>query len=213
VSRSGEPPLHALKDRGIEYVEIRCLDLNPFLPNGIDKQTIQFLDIFLLYCLLSDSPCSSIQEQKDIASNHNATVYRGRDCSLLLRKNNAPISLRDWAQQILEKMKPLANLMDRAHQEKEFSKALDVMEMRLKNSNRTPSAMILEQLRSNDESHQEFGIRKAKEHTNYFSKQKPDKVIIEKYSNLARLSIEEQRRIEDNDTLTFDEYLADYYDQ
>ena len=73
--------------------------------------------------------------------------------------------------------------------------------------------MILEQLRSNDESHQEFGIRKAKEHTNYFSKQKPDKVIIEKYSNLARLSIEEQRRIEDNDTLTFDEYLADYYDQ
>ena len=213
VSRSGEPPLHALKDRGIEYVEIRCLDLNPFLPNGIDKQTIQFLDMFLLYCLLSDSPCSSIQEQKDIASNHNATVYHGRDCSLLLRKNNAPISLRDWAQQILEKMKPLANLMDRAHQEKEFSKALDVMEMRLKNSNRTPSAMILEQLRSNDESHQEFGIRKAKEHTNYFSKQKPDKVIIEKYSNLARLSIEEQRRIEDNDTLTFDEYLADYYDQ
>ena len=40
-----------------------------------------------------------------------------------------------------------------------------------------------------------------------------DKVIIEKYSNLARLSIEEQRRIEDNDTLTLDEYLADYYDQ
>ena len=87
------------------------------------------------------------------------------------------------------------------------------MEIRLQESSQTPSAMILEQLRNNNESHQEFGIRMAREHTDYFLKQKPDKTIIEKYSNLARLSIDEQRKIEENDELTFDQYLSDYYDQ
>ena len=213
VSKSGEPPLHALKSRGVEYVEIRCLDLNPFLPNGIDKQTIQFLDVFLLYCLLSDSPYSCIEEQIDIAFNHDATVYRGRDSYLYLRKEDALVSISDWAQQILEKMRPIANLMDRAHQDIGHSKALNAMESRLQESNQTPSAMILEQLRNNNESHQEFGIRMAREHTDYFLKQKPDKTTIKKYLNLARLSIDEQRKIEENDELTFDQYLSDYYDQ
>jgi len=28
----GERPLHALRERGVEYVEVRLLDLNPFEP-------------------------------------------------------------------------------------------------------------------------------------------------------------------------------------
>ena len=213
VSQSGEPPLHALKDRGIQYVEIRCLDLNPFLPNGIDKQTIHFLDVFLLYCLLSDSPYSSIEEQSDIAFNHDATVYRGRDSSLCLRKENLRLTISDWGQQILEQIKPIANLMDRAHQSTDYAKAINEMESRILDSSKTPSAMILEQLRSNNESHQEFGIRMAKEHTDYFLKQKLDEGTIEKYSKLAQNSIAEQLNIEKHDILTFDQYLSQYYDQ
>ena len=213
VSQSGEPPLHALKDRGIQYVEIRCLDLDPFLPNGIDKQTIRFLDVFLLYCLLSDSPYSSIEEQSDIAFNHDATVYRGRDSSLCLRKENLRLTISDWGQQILEQIKPIANLMDRAHQSTDYAKAINEMESRILDSSKTPSAMILEQLRSNNESHQEFGIRMAKEHTDYFLKQKLDEGTIEKYSKLAQNSIAEQLNIEKHDILTFDQYLSQYYDQ
>ena len=37
--RSGERPLTALRDRGVEYVEVRCLDLNPFLPVGIAEES------------------------------------------------------------------------------------------------------------------------------------------------------------------------------
>ena len=40
----GERPLIALEKRGVEYVEVRCLDLNPFLPLGIDSH--QNLSLF-----------------------------------------------------------------------------------------------------------------------------------------------------------------------
>src|SRR6185436_20941910 len=35
VIRPGERPLHALRDRGVEYVEVRLMDLDPFHAVGI----------------------------------------------------------------------------------------------------------------------------------------------------------------------------------
>ena len=43
TAASGETPLHALSERGVEYIEVRCVDLNPLLPCGIDMQTMCFL--------------------------------------------------------------------------------------------------------------------------------------------------------------------------
>ena len=36
VTDSGERPIQALMARGVQYIEVRCLDINPFLPLGID---------------------------------------------------------------------------------------------------------------------------------------------------------------------------------
>ena len=58
----GERPLHALRERGVEYVEVRCMDLDPFVPVGIEAATMRFIDLFLLHCLLSDSPPDTPQE-------------------------------------------------------------------------------------------------------------------------------------------------------
>ena len=60
--RPGERPLHALRERGVEYIEVRCMDLDPFEPVGIDAATMRFLDIFLLHCLLADSPPDTPEE-------------------------------------------------------------------------------------------------------------------------------------------------------
>ena len=54
--RPGERPLHALRERGVEYVEVRLMDLDPFEAVGINAQTMRLLDVLLLHCLLSDSP-------------------------------------------------------------------------------------------------------------------------------------------------------------
>ena len=43
VTRPGERPLHALRERGVEYVEVRLMDLDPLFPVGIKAQTMRFL--------------------------------------------------------------------------------------------------------------------------------------------------------------------------
>src|SRR5262249_4070622 len=57
--QNSQRPLTALAASGVEYVEVRCLDLNPFLPVGIGEQEIRFIDAFLLHCLLRDSPAET----------------------------------------------------------------------------------------------------------------------------------------------------------
>jgi len=61
----GERPLSALLDRGVEYVEVRCLDVNPFLPTGIDTIQARFIDLFLLNCLLQPSAPDSLAGSLD----------------------------------------------------------------------------------------------------------------------------------------------------
>ena len=68
----GERPLHALRERGVEYVEVRAMDLDPFPAIGIDAGTIRLLDVFLLHCLLTDSPPDTRQEIEAIARERAA---------------------------------------------------------------------------------------------------------------------------------------------
>src|SRR5215212_9873323 len=67
----GERPLHALRERGVEYVEVRLMDLDPFSPIGISAATCRFLDVFLLHCLLSDSPPDTPAEIAAINRNQD----------------------------------------------------------------------------------------------------------------------------------------------
>ena len=60
--RTGERPLHALRERGVEYVEVRLMDLDPFVSVGITAQTMRLLDVFLLHCLLQESPPDTPEE-------------------------------------------------------------------------------------------------------------------------------------------------------
>src|SRR6185369_4199957 len=71
VIHTGERPLHALRERGVEYVEVRCMDLDPFEPVGIAAPTGRLLDIFLLHCLLSDSPPDTPDEIAALARNQH----------------------------------------------------------------------------------------------------------------------------------------------
>jgi len=82
----GERPLRALGLRGVEYVEVRLVDINPFEPVGIGLQQMRLLDIFLLHCLLSDSPPDSPQEIAAMARNQRRIAERGRDPQLRLHR-------------------------------------------------------------------------------------------------------------------------------
>jgi glutamate--cysteine ligase len=74
---TGERPLHALRERGVEYIEVRCMDLDPFETTGIGAGTAHFLDVFLLHCLLSDSPPDTPDEIAAMARNQHLTPHAG----------------------------------------------------------------------------------------------------------------------------------------
>ena len=211
TAASGETPAHALIERGVEYIEVRCVDLNPLLPCGIDEETICFLDTFLLFCLLQDSPPTDTEEYACIPENIDRTVYSGRDPKLTLLRGKEEVPLREWGQTLLDDMRPVAILLDSANQTDSYTQALDVMVVRIHDDSSTPAAKLLAEMRENDETYYAMAMRKACEHRDYFQANPPNVDTMHKYKDLAEKSLQKQADIEAHDRLSFDDFLADYY--
>ena len=111
----GERPLHALRDRGVEYVEVRLMDLDPFHAIGITASTVRLLDVFLLHCLLADSPPDTPQELAAIVRNKQRVASRGREPGLRLTRGTDEVTLSDWGAEILAECAPIAAALDAAN--------------------------------------------------------------------------------------------------
>jgi glutamate--cysteine ligase len=114
VIQSGERPLHALRERGVEYIEVRCMDLDPFVPVGIAAPTMRFIDIFLLHCLLQNSPPDTPQEIEALGDNQHRTAAFGRQPGLTLHRGGHDVLLVDWAAELLDQCTPIASALDQA---------------------------------------------------------------------------------------------------
>ncbi|MFN7725371.1 MAG: glutamate--cysteine ligase [Rubrivivax sp.] len=142
--RAGERPLHALRERGVEYIEVRCMDLDPFEPLGISASTMRFLDMFLLHCAVSDSPPDTPDEIAALARNQHRTASHGREPGLRLERDGAEVALQDWAHELLQAYRPLAMRLDAAHGGTAYGEALAEAEQRLAHPDTTPSARALQ---------------------------------------------------------------------
>jgi glutamate--cysteine ligase len=209
--RSGERPLHALCERGVEYVEVRCMDLDPFEPVGIGADTARFLDVFLLHCLLSESPPDTPGEIAALARNQHLTAERGREPGLRLARRDQEPTLVDWAAQILDEGAPRAAALDRAHGEEGQASALASAARLLHDPDRLPSARMLGAMRSaHGGSHLDF-IRACSERTKRSLAERDLSAQAElRLQRLASESLDEQRRIEADDTLPFEAFRRQY---
>ena len=115
VIEPGERPLHALRQRGVEYIEVRCMDLDPFVAVGIAAPTLRFLDVFLLHCLLQDSPPDTPEEIAALGRNQHRTAAFGREPGLKLERDGREVTLVDWALQLLDECEPIAQALDAAN--------------------------------------------------------------------------------------------------
>ena len=213
TTHQGETPVHALRERGVEYIEVRCVDLNPLLPCGIDEETICFLDTFLLYCLFKDSPPTDNIEYKKIPENLSRTVYAGRDPSLMLLNQEGEITLVEWGKTLMADIFDVAELLDSANQTTAYSEAFNTMQHRLADQRLTPAATLLEEMRVNNETFYAMSMRKALEHKRFFDRKEPSEETIAKYTALAKKSFADQADIENSDELSFDDFLTHYYNQ
>ena len=211
TAASGETPLEALHNKGVEYIEVRCVDLNPLAACGIDRQTIHFLDTFLLFCLLKDSPKTNNNEYQQITENQRRTVADGRNPDLELVDGEQSRKLVDWGEALVAEMQPVAELLDEANNSSDYQSTLATMGERLQNSSLTPAAILLNEMQEHNETYYRMAMRKAVEHREYFRGEALAPEVIEKYQRLAEQSQLEQQQIEASDSVSFDDFLTAYY--
>ncbi len=97
VAASGERPTRALLRAGVEYVEVRALDVSAFDPVGVNQSKMRFLEAFLALCVLKDSPPISESEQALLDENHVTVARRGREPGLTLWRDGRSVSMESWA--------------------------------------------------------------------------------------------------------------------
>lgn len=204
---AGSRPIQVLGQLGVEYVEVRCLDLNPFLPVGIDEQQMHFLNSFLLFCLLRRSPPSSPEEHLEINGNVQAVVNRGRDPNLLLRQAGRETPLREWARGILDDVAEIAGLLDRIGKHDLSTSAVAAQIRKVEDSALTPSARVLERMRTMKNSFTRFALDQSLACSDYFRGRPLSPARFEEFSQLSAQSRLAQQAMEESDDVDFETYL------
>lgn len=207
----GERPTTALSRRGVEYVELRCVDLNPFHPLGIDATSAHFLEVFALHCLLRSSPPFTEQEYRCLPRNQQQVVERGRDPGLVLRFCGQEKSFRDLAQQVFAELAVVAPLLDAAHSTQDYSRAIAREALKLDNPDLCYSAALLRELREQDCSFADFGLKTAEEHGRWFRQRPLAAARAQEFAQWAARSQQEQAALEAADTGSFEAFLAAYF--
>jgi glutamate--cysteine ligase len=210
---SGETPLRALQQRGIEYVEVRCIDVNPFAPVGIDAQQIRFLDSFLLYCLTQPSPACDEDQQARQDANLEAVVNRGREPGLELARAGGAVTLKAWAGELISKIGASAELLDKSHGGTAYGDALAAQRAKVEGDNELPSARVLREMREQNLPYYRFALGYSNRWKEHFDQHTLDPAEADSLRDESTASLARQQDIEAADELSFEDYLAAYYRQ
>ena len=208
---SGERPLHALRERGVEYVEVRLMDLDPFEPVGINAQTMRFIDVFLLHCLLSDSPDDTPQEIAELAHNQHLTAARGREPGLRLQRGGTETGLIEWGEELVAQCGPIAAALDAAHGGSDYAQAVRAASAALADAHSLPSARVLASMAAEHDNSFTSFVRARSEHTRQRLLDLPlDAHQLAHFEQMTQDSVEAQKAIEAADTMPFEIYRAQY---
>ncbi len=206
-----EKPVNALAQRGVQYVELRSLDLNLYDPLGVSEEQLYFLECFMLFCLLQQSPLIDKHERDAIEDNDSKVAHQGRDPKLKLSRVDRLSTLQDWAQEILSEMQAISAILDEQNNTSAYSRALQNQQAVVNNLALTPSARVLQDLHDNNECFFEFASRVSKQHENQLRNSDLSEKDANFFQTSVRQSVENQRQIEASDTQTFDQFLHNYF--
>ena len=209
ITPPGKRPVHMLRAEGVQYIEVRCIDLNPFMAVGIDAETMHFLNAFLLYCLLRESPPSEREEYHEIDANFKAVVKQGRDPALQLtrKRKGGTIGLKDWAAKILRDVEEIAKLLDEIGGTNAGVQAAAAQSAKVANSALTPSAKVLQRMREGKTGYFRFAMNQSLANSDYFrGLQLPDTTRA-RFVRMSEESRQQQTAMEQNDTVDFSTYM------
>ena len=212
VPQGNEKPTRGLRQRGVEYLELRSLDIDPFEPCGIEPATMHFLTALVVYCLLDDSPEMSMLEQAETDHNMQQVAHCGRDPEVTLRRGEE-ISLRDWADELLADIRPVCDLLDGAYGQTAFRQAWETQEAKVRDPGQTPSGRMVGEMRESGDAYVEWVLQRSREHQEFFRARPPDPELRARFDRVAEQSRLQQQAIEEEERespVSFEDYLAAY---
>ena len=211
VTKPGEKPTEALRERGVEYVEIRALDVNAFAPNGVDHDQLRFLEAFLLFCVLENSPEITKAELRTIEYNELTVALRGREPGLELQTENGLRPLAAWTDEIFDGMEAVCEALDGGTSEAHYRTALHRQRECLANPEQLPSARILAEMADAQLPFAKYAFALSQDHANYFKGRALSPEKSQTLAALARESHARQAELEASDTVSFGEFLQQYF--
>lgn len=213
IANSGEKPSRALIERGVEYVEARCFDIDPFETTGISQQTMRFIDAFCLYCLIDQSPPIDNEAHSRINRNRLNVVRDGRRPGFELElDDNKKTGLAEAASELLGRVAAVGELLDQCAGNDEVTKSIKTQFDKVEDSSKTPSARVLAEITERQESFFEFGNRISYEHAKELKARAISRQTLARLTKQAEDSRVEQNSIEANDEIDFDTYLQRYFE-
>ena len=213
IARSGEKPTVALQRRGVRYVEIRALDVDPFSPVGLEEDTMRFMEAFLIHCVLDSSPPVTRGGREESEENQRLVAVRGRDPALRLRRAGTSIPVFEWAREIVDAVATIAEMLDAPTRTRRYAEAIQSCRASLDDPQLLPSARVLEEMRARSEAFFEFAMRKSEEHRATLLAATLPAARKAAFQAEAAASLRAQREIEAADRLSFPEYLERYFTQ
>jgi glutamate--cysteine ligase len=214
VCPSGERPINILNSEGIDYLELRCVDLNPYSSIGITEDQINFLDTLLIYCFVADSPAISLEESSRIQRNHEKVVNEGRDEGALLETADGSIPLKEEANKLLLELEIVAEFMDReVFQDQNINWLPSIADQKenLLTPNGTLSGQVLKDLKDEDLSFRDLGNKMSNLHQNTMTSEISN--LDELFLDASKKSLEDTKNIESSNQTDFEDYLKEFLEK
>ena len=211
VAKSMEKPSDALESRGVSYIEVRALDVNPFSPLGIEENQFYFLDVFLLHCLLKESPKFTQVAYDESEHNLDTVVIEGRKPGLMLQSDGKDISLQNWSKQLFDEFRDVAKVLDKANSNDKYTASVEREFTKVEDPNNTPSAKWLNTLLEHEIDNSKMGLELALEYKKYASGLNYLHLTEEMFKQQAKDSIDARIKVEAADSQAFAEFIKDYF--
>lgn len=205
-------PLAALRRGGVEYVELRSLDVDVFMPAGVGEAQLKFIEMLAFFCLLAHSSPIGDDEREAIDHNEIAAAHDGRAPRLKLNRSGRPQTLADWGLEICDRLWPVCELFDGGGGGG-YADALREMAARFRQPDLCPSARMLDAMSDGGWSFVGFAEAQAARFRSYFAARAPQAGQRAAFNRAAEESHERQAAMETGDDRPLERYINDYFAQ
>jgi len=207
-----EMPLTAMQNRGIRYLELRSIDVNPFEATGLTVSQLAFLEVLMIFTALMDPAPQDADAVKRAKHNIETVAHRGREPGLRLQTIDGAITLNDWGKHLIDALVPIARCIDKQQGTNLYAASVEQQRQRFEVADRTPSAAVLDAVNAQG-SFYGFVMEQSQKHHSSCLNATMNEPLNDVLTRGASDSTQKQAQLEVDTQGEFPDYLANRFEQ